>query len=422
MSMSEKRGSRRDFMLSAAAGAGAMALGAGKAGAAEKDTLRVGLIGCGRRGTGAIRNCIASSENVVLAAMGDLFPEHLKSAREDLGRLGAACQVTEETAFTGFGAYQQVLDCDVDMVILACPPAFRPKHLAAAVDAGKHVFMEKPAAVDPAGIRSIIATSEKADGKGLSIVAGTQRRHDPVYRDIIAKVHDGIIGDLVAAQCYWIGDYGYYPAVLRKEGWPDVEWQIRNWNYFTWLSGDHIVEQHVHNLDIMNWAFNAHPIKAAAMGGRQQRTGPEFGHIYDHFAVEYIYPGGIRVQSMCRQNADTFRRVGENLVGTKGNANPAAWVRGEKKYRFEGEKANPYVQEHADLIAAIRSGKRINEARQVAESTMTAIIGRMSAYTGQEVDWDWAMNESQLDLVPDPVVFGDKAVAAVAVPGKTPLI
>jgi predicted dehydrogenase len=256
----------------------------------------------------------------------------------------------------------------------------------------------------------------------LSIVAGTQRRHQPAYLDIIQRIHDGAIGDILAASCYWVGDYGYYPAVLRKEGWSDVEAQVRNWNYYTWLSGDHIVEQHVHNLDIMNWALNAHPVKCFALGGRQQRTGPEFGHIYDHFAVEFEYPEAVRVQSLCRQNADTFSRVAENIVGTKGVANPARDIRGKEMYRFKGKDADPYVKEHMDLIEAVRSGKPINEAKTVAESTLCAIMGRMSAYTGQEVTWKFAMEDSKLDLMPKGLKFGDRPVDPVAVPGITKLV
>jgi predicted dehydrogenase len=202
-----------------------------------------------------------------------------------------------------------------------------------------------------------------------------------------------------------------------------VEAQIRNWNYFTWLSGDHIVEQHVHNIDIMNWALKGHPVSCFALGGRQQRTGSEFGHIYDHFAVEFEYPGGVRVQSLCRQNDNVFHRVGEHLVGTKGTSNPGKDITADKLYKFKGQDADPYVREHADLIASIRDGKPLNEARNVAESTMAAIMGRMSAYTGQEVTWKWAMEESKLDLTPKKdIAFGEMPVPDVAIPGVTKLV
>lgn len=315
-----------------------------------------------------------------------------------------------------------MLALDADIVLLCTPPAFRPQHLRAAIDAGKHVFSEKPAAVDPAGVRSVIESGELAKKKGLCIVAGTQRRHQVQYRDLIPRIHDGAIGDIVAAEAYWVGDYGYYPAVLREDGWSDVEWQLRNWNYFTWLSGDHIVEQHVHNLDIIHWALQSNPVKAFGLGGRQQRTGPEFGHIYDHFSVEFEYANGVRVQSLCRQNKDTFGRVAERIVGTKGACDPRRGISGENAYEWKGEDSNPYEDEHRHLVAAIRAGVPINEAKNIAESTMAAIMGRMACYTGQEVTWDWAMNESKENLVPEPVAFGPMPVQPVAVPGVTALV
>lgn len=412
---------RRDFLKTAAVTAGAAAFANRTARAAGPDRIRVGVIGVGRRGSGAARNCVESSENVVITAIGDLFPDNLAQGREKLATLGDAFQATDDTCFHGWDAYQHVIDSDVDIVLLTTPPAFRPQYFAAAVKAGKHVFMEKPGAVDPAGVRSLLATAEEATRKGLSVVAGTQRRHQQPYREILQRVHDGAIGDLVAAQVYWVGDYGYYPAVLPEPGWSEMEAQIRNWNYFTWLSGDHIVEQHLHNIDIMNWAFQGPPIKAIGMGGRQQRTGPEFGHIFDHFAVEFEYPNGVRVESLCRQMKDTVNRVEENLVGTKGVANPRRFILGENAYKPE-DGPDPYVQEHADLIASVRAGKPINEARHLAESTLSAIMGRMACYTGQEVTWEWALNESKEDLSPPAYEFGPLAVPPVAIPGVNKLV
>jgi predicted dehydrogenase len=292
-------------------------------------------------------------------------------------------------------------------------------HLKAAVEAGKHVFMEKPGAVDPAGVRSLIASADLAAAKKLGIVAGTQRRHQNGYVETMKRIHDGAIGDIVAAQCYW--NQGYLWMTPRQSGWSDVEWQIRNWNYFTWLSGDHIVEQHVHNLDVINWALQAHPVKALGMGGRQARTHPNYGHVYDHFAVEYEYPNGVRVMSMCRQIDGTAWRVSERVVGTKGIADPSGSIRGTTAWRYDGSGNNPYVQEHTDLINSIRAGKPLNEGRQLAESTLTAIMGRMSAYTGQEVTWEQALN-SKLDLVPAELALGPKPVDPVAMPGQTRLI
>jgi predicted dehydrogenase len=372
---------------------------------------------------GAARNFLDADPAVRITAMGDLFPDQLEAARKKMGEWGERVALTDDTCFSGFDATEKVIKCDVDLVLLCAPPGFRPGHLRAAVEAGRHVFMEKPAATCPAGVRSVLESGEMAAKKGLSIVAGTQRRHQPPYLDIIRRIHDGAIGEIVSASCYWVGDYGYYPAVVREDGWSDVEAQIRNWNYFTWLSGDHIVEQHVHNIDIMNWALKDHPVSCFALGGRQQRTGSEFGHIYDHFSVEFEYPGGVRVQSLCRQNEGVFERVGEHLVGTKGTSNPGRDIAGAKVYKFKGEDADPYVQEHVDLIASIRDGKPLNEARNVAESTMAAVMGRMSAYTGREVKWKWAMEESKLDLMPKPdIAFGAMPVPDVAIPGVAKLV
>lgn len=410
--------SRREFIASsAAAGAGLFMIGAAADSAAQERPLRAGLVGTGRRGTGAALDLLKADANVTLVGAADIFPDALAKGREKLAKFGDRVKLDDGNCFHGIEAYKQLLALNIDLVLLCTPPAFRPTHLRAAVEAGKHVFSEKPAAVDPAGIRSVIESGKIAEQKGLSIVAGTQRRHQVQYRDLIPRIHEGAIGDIVAAEAYWVGDYGYYPAVPRQEGWTDVEAQLRNWNYFTWLSGDHIVEQHVHNLDIINWALQAHPIKAFGLGGRQQRTGPEFGHIYDHFAVEFEYPNGVRVQSMCRQNADTYSRVAERIVGTKGICDPRKGITGEKTYEWKGDDSNPYEDEHRHLVASIRAGQPLNEARTVAESTMVAIMGRMACYTGQEITWDWAMNESKENLMPNPFALGPLAVPAVAIPG-----
>ncbi|MHC4394124.1 MAG: Gfo/Idh/MocA family oxidoreductase [Planctomycetota bacterium] len=427
--------SRRDFIKTSTAVSLAAAFSpTAKVFAAGSDKIRIGVIGCGKRGSGAAIDCIRSADGVEIVAIGELFKDHLdtgiKKIKETLAKEKLPAEklkVTEETCFVGFDAYKKVIACDVNMVILATPPHFRPTHLTAAIKAGKHVFMEKPVAVDPAGIRSVLASSEAARARNLAIVAGTQRRHQACYLETIRRIHTGDIGSIVSAQCYWVGDYDYYPAVLRKPGWSDMEWQCRNWNYFTWLSGDHIVEQHVHNIDIINWALQAHPVQALGIGGRQQRTGPEFGHIFDHFAIEFEYPNGIRVTSMCRQMTGCSARISENVVGTNGTAWMTAWgaacnIKGPRAYKFEADETNPYVQEHTDLIRSIRNGEPLNEGRNVAESTMAAIIGRMSAYTGRALQWDWAMNASKLDLNPPKYEFGDLPVQPVAVPGKTKLV
>lgn len=423
---------RRDFVkASAAIGAAAILPGKEQLFAQGSDKLRVGLIGCGGRGTGAAMDCVQSSPNVEIVAMADLFRDRLDRSLAELSKEvdDEKFSVTNETCFTGFDAYEKVIACDIDMVILACPPHFRPMHLAAAVEAGKHVFMEKPVAVDPVGTRSVIASSDLAKEKGLAIVAGTQRRHQNHYSEILKRIHNGDMGEIVAGQCYflihntpWLGGH----VKERQPQWSDMEYQCRTWYWYTWLSGDHNVEQHVHNLDIINWAIGTHPVKCVGVGGRQARTGPEYGNIYDHFAVEYEYPNDVRVQSMCRQVDGCTNIIAERVIGTKGIAytdESVGLIEEPNTYKFDGDSNNPYVTEHADLIASIRNGQPLNEGRQVAESTLTAIMGRMSAYTGRALSWNWVMNASKLDLSPPAYNFDiDLPVRPVAIPGKTKLI
>jgi predicted dehydrogenase len=417
--------SRRDFIkTSAAVSLSAMLAHSGNVFAEGSDRIRVGLIGCGGRGSGAAKDCLESADGVELIGMGDLFKDRLDDAFKRLkGRFPDRVKVTPDTSFVGFDAYEKVIASDVNMVILATPPGFRPMHLKAAIEAGKHVFMEKPLAVDPVGVRSILASSELAKKKGLGIVAGTQRRHQAHYVEIMRRIHSGALGDITSAQCYWnqggMGDYWKY---YERDSLSDMEWQCRNWSVFTWLSGDHIVEQHVHNLDIINWALGAHPIKALGMGGRQVRVGPRAGNIYDHFAVELEYPNGVRVLSMCRQIPGCTGQVAERVIGTKGLSytnSEMGRIEGANAFVYGGPNPNPYVVEHADLIRSIRKGEPLNEGKNVAEGTLAAVLGRMSTYTGKELTWDWAMNESKLDLSPPKYEFGDLPAAPVAVPGET---
>jgi len=413
-----------------------LGVGGGRLFAAGSDRIRVGLIGCGSRGMGAVRNCVDSSPNLEIVALGDLFQDRVEACLSVLKKNGEKdwsssqpwqhadkVKVTPETCFTGFDAYQKVINSGVDLVLLATSPHFRPLHLKAAIEAGKHVFMEKPVAVDPVGIRSVLASSDLAKQKGLAIVAGTQRRHDPKYTEVMKRVHNGDIGELVAGQCYWLGpcvrDWGFYHE--RQPSWTDMETQCRNWYFYTWQSGDHIVEQHVHNLDVINWAMGGHPVTALGMGGRQVRIEPEFGNIYDHFAVEFEYANGARILSMARQTMGCAERVAERIVGTKGVA-VEGLIEGVNPFKYSGPTPNPYEQEHADLIASIRAGRPLNEGKQVAESTMTAILGRMSAYTGRAIKWDWAMNASKQDLTPPAYELGPLPVGPVPIPGKTSLI
>jgi len=418
--------SRRDFLRTGSAAGLAVAAPSVRTRPLMPDPIRVGLVGCGGRGTGAARDCLTGSEGVELVALGDLFPDRLARCREALsGRaqqdagFAAKLHVTDERCFTGFDAYRQVMATDIDMVILATPPGFRPEHLAHAVASGKHVFMEKPVAVDPAGVRSVIASAAEAGRRSLAIVAGTQRRHDPAYVACIRRVHDGAIGQITNGEVYW--NQGGLWTADREADWSDMEWQIRNWLYFTWLSGDHICEQHIHNIDVANWVVGEHPIRATGVGGRQWRTEAEFGHIFDHFAIDFEYPRDVHVTSMCRQIDGTTSRVAERFTGTRGTTDANTFIRGVRAWRRpEGQQVNPYVQEHTDLVASIRAGRPLNEGRRVAESTLSAIMGREAAYTGQTLTWDEVLNADQV-LAPPTVAFGSLTVPPVPMPGTTTL-
>ena len=421
---------RRTFVQTTAAATAAMMFPSGVR-IQGADVIRVGIIGCGGRGTGAALDVMRAAEGVEVVSMGDLMPDRLAQSRAALTKqiagnaaLAAKYKVTDDRCFSGFDAFQKVIAADVDYVILASPPGFRPPHLAAAVAAGKHVFTEKPVAVDSAGIRSVLQTYEAAKQKNLGIGAGTQRRHQDFYVPAIKRVHEGAIGDVLAGQVYWNQEGLWNHA--RQTAWSDAEWQIRNWLYFTWLSGDHIVEQHVHNIDVANWVLNAHPIRATAVGGRQCRTDPKYGHIYDHFAVDFEYANGARVMSMCRQIDGTSGNITESFTGTKGSVlldmNKPGRILGQNAWTVQiaGRPVSPYVQEHADLIASIRAGKPYNELQQVAESVLTAIMGREAAYTGRAVTWDEIL-KANMDLTPSNLTLGPLATPSVPMPGVTKL-
>jgi predicted dehydrogenase len=420
--------SRRDFIkASTAVSLAALGAGASKVFAAGSDKIRVGLIGCGDRGRYDTTNCLNSSENVELVAMGDPFGDHIDKCLADLSRtVDDKVSVSKDMSFVGMDAYKKVLACDVDMVILTTPPHFRPEHLRAAIEAGKHVFTEKPVAVDPVGVRSVIESSELAKQKNLTIVVGTQMRRIAHLVAAMERIHNGDIGDILAGWCVRTGDgMLYWGPKTRQPGWSDMEWQLRRWLFLTWLSGDLIVEQHIHNLDIINWAIGSHPVKCMGMGGREVRTGPEYGNVYDHFSVEYEYPNGVRVSYMGAQIDGISVRCDQRLAGTKGSAYldfGNATIEGQNPFTYEGDIPDPCIQQHADQIAAIREGKRLNEGRRIAESTLTAIMGRMSAYTGRALSWDWVMKASKLDLRPPSYEFGDLPARPVAVPGETELI
>jgi predicted dehydrogenase len=395
------------------------------------------LIGCGGRGTGAgIIDCAESTPGVELVAIGDLFEDHVKSAPEsikaNMQKRGLSVKdiykVTPDTTFVGFDAYKNVIACDLDMVILTAPPFFRPEHLRAAVEAGKHVFMEKPIAVDPVGVRSVIESSDLAKEKGLAIVAGTQLRRIFTNRETIKRVHNGDIGDITGGQVVRAGgamrDWRKEEED-RKPEWSDMEYQIRRWLFWIWQAGDFITEMHVHNLDIMNWILGSHPVQCMGVGGRQVRTEAKYGDCYDHFAVEYEYPNDVRIEYIGTQIDGFTYRSDQRVTGTKGSVylyGGNGVISGENPWKFEGESPNPSVLQYAEMIDSIRKGTPLNEGRQIADSTMTAILGRMSAYTGRALKWDWAMNASKLDLTPGEMEFGDLPDMPVPMPGVTQLI
>jgi len=388
--------------------------------------LKAGLIGCGGRGTGAAIDFLNAGPNLSVTVLGDVFRDRIDECRKKL-KEEKEVEIAEEMCFVGFDAYEKVIDSGVDIIILATPPHFRPEHFAAAINARKHVFMEKPVAVDPVGARSIIASSKKAESLGLCVGTGTQRRHQRDYVYTFKEVYEGAIGDIVAANCYWNQSQLWYKT--PKSGWSEMEYMIRDWVNWTWLSGDHIVEQHVHNIDVVNWFAECHPVKAVAFGGRHRRL---TGDQYDFFSVDFTYENGINVHSMCRQINGCVDNVSEYLRGTKGytnakNAiyNPDGSIKWQYSYPLDEEgkptnnvKVSPYVQEHIDLVTAIRTNKPFVEAERTAISTLAAIMGRISAYTGKEVTWDEVMN-SDMRLGPSEYAMGPVDIdKAIPVPGS----
>lgn len=387
---------RRDFAKMTAAAAG-FAILSSKGATAEtnSDTLKVGLLGCGNRGTGACMQMLRGNKNVKVIALADLFQDRLDWARNKIKnskdeQTAKSYAVEDDHCFTGLDAYKKILATDVDIVIEGTLPYSRPKHVAAIIEAGKHIFTEKPVAVDPTGIREVIAAANKAKEKNLCFVAGTQRRHQKEYVETIKKIHDGEIGDILALRAYWCGGLPF--CYDRKPEWSDFEDRVRNWYAHCWVCGDNIVEQHVHNLDVCNWVMNAHPTAVFASGGRAWKPREEkYGDLWDNFSCDFEYANGVHMISFSRHWDGCADGVFEDAVGTKGRSNCCdKGVAGE----------DPYVQEHIDLVNAIRgTDPYINEGVRVAESTMTAIMGRMAAYTGKKITWDEAM-ASDLSIVP----------------------
>jgi len=373
--------------------------------------IKIALIGCGGRGTGACVQALSTKQNVQLVAVADAFRDRLdgsyQNILEALEDKKTRVQVKEENKFTGFDAYKKAIAL-ADVVILATPPGFRPIHFEEAVNQGKHIFMEKPVATDPAGIQRVLAAAEKAKAKKLNVVVGLQRRYQASYRELIKRVHDGAIGEILSAQAWWNNDGVWVHP--RQAGWTEMEYQMRNWYYFVWLCGDHITEQHIHNLDVINWALEAYPVKAQGMGGREVRKGKDYGQIYDHHYVEFHYGNGTILNSQCRHQKGTMSKVDELLIGTKGKVYcDAARItdnKGNTIYQFDKKMENqPYQNEHDELFAAIAKGEyKFWDAERGARSTMTSILGRMATYSGQNIEWDKAIN-SGINIMPTTYAF-----------------
>jgi predicted dehydrogenase len=410
--------------------------------AAGSDVLRIGLIGCGGRGTGAVNDALQSKDQVKLVAMADVFEDRLKrsyAALNELEEIEGRIEVPESHMFTGFDSYKKILESDCDIVILATPPGFRPFQYAAAVEAGKHIFMEKPCCVDGPGFRKVMEANKLADSKNLKVVVGLQRRHQKSYLQGIRRVHDGEVGDIILIRTYFNMPGGGHSDQRKPDEISELEYQIRRWGMFTWLSGDHIVEQAVHEIDIANWMKKDEtPIKANGMGGRQVRTGPGNGQIYDHHFIEYIYADGSRHYAQAKQQPGGWSHVSDNVHGTKGTLTVGSgpygvggsmdYQGGEQRAQAMAELGNPYLQEHQDLFDAIKKDTPLNDGYHGAKSSMTAVLGRIATYSGDEVTWEEAVNSEfhlapgieNFDLNSEPPVLPDEdGNYPIAMPGTT---
>ena len=411
--------------------------------AAGDDTLKVALIGCGGRGTGAATQALSTAGPVKLWAMADLFSDKLEASLEALCKgqdarydraahkgLAGKIDVPPERRFLGFDAYKQAIDSGVDVVILTTAPHFRPMQFEYAAQQGKHVFMEKPVAVDATGIRRVLAAAEVAKQKNLKVGVGLQRHHDARYLETVARIHDGAVGRIVYLRAYWNGT-GYRQRPGREPGMTEMAYQLRNPYHYTWISGDNIAEQHVHNLDVCNWVQGAHPVEAQGQGGRQVRIGPLCGDIFDHHSVEFTYADGSQVFSQCRHMPGCWNHVAEHVIGSQGKAEVSKGriESGADEWRWRGPKTNPYQVEHDRLFEAIRNDLPYNEGENGATSTMTAIMGRMATYSGKVLTWDEALN-SQITLAPDrydfdgtpPSLPDEDGLYPCAVPGVTEVV
>ncbi len=439
---------RREFIKTSSIVAGSALAGmtatARFAHAASSDEIKVALIGCGGRGSGAAGDMLSSTHPVKLYAMGDLFEDRLASSLNGLQKSHSAkVDVPKERQFVGFDAFQKAIDSGVDVVILATPPGFRPMQFEAAVKAGKHVFMEKPVATDAGGVRKVLEAAKIAKEKKLGVGVGLQRRHQQTYLETIARLQDGAIGDIHTTRVYWNGSTPWVKSreSLEKQAGrklTEMEYQLRNWYYFTWICGDHIVEQHIHNLDVINWLKGGAPVKANGMGGVQVRIGKDYGETFDHHFVEFEYADGSKMFSQCRHIPNCFNSVSEHAQGSHGSANiSGSSITGGKDgdWKFDGKVAkkgqpgNPYRVEHQDLLDSIAKGSPINEAEYGAMSSMTAILGRMCTYSGKELTMDQALNDG-IDIMPTSFAFdaetrvkpGEDGMYPHALPGITKVV
>ena len=426
MTASDKNISKPKKTAATAAGAAALAGAVSNVVHAQgSGKIKVGLLGCGGRGNGALRQNLNADPGIEVIALADLFENKVRSTRDRLARdekYKGRVKIDDDHLFWGFDCHEKLARCDADLLLMATAPAFRGRQMMAAIKAGKHIFTEKPVATDVAGCKEVMAASKLAREKGLAIVCGTQRRHEFSRVELMKRIHDGAIGELVGGQCYWYGGGIWFRGY--KEGLSELEWQCENWYHFTWLSGDQICEQHIHNIDVLNWCFNGPPAKFSALGGRawrsyndsQVKTAKEVcrkynngsevgwekynGDIWDHIYAEFEYPNGARCLSFSGHSPTNFGGNSEKIVGTKGTSNCNNRITGDNTWQYEGRNVNGMDQEHIDLVKSIRSGNVLNEGQRIAESTLTAIGARISAFTGQTIKWSWLMNESKQNLVP----------------------
>lgn len=448
MKTSIKEITRRDFMLTGTAAVVGTALASQMPRSANayytsNDEIRIGLIGCGGRGTGAASQALSTKENLKLVAMADAFEDRLEDSLEELTNpeadfseaVAGKIDVPKERRFVGFEAYKEVIAL-VDVVLITTPPGFRPIHFEAAVAAGKHIFMEKPVATDATGIRRVLDAAESAKAKNLNVVVGLQRHYQSRYLEWVERMHHGMIGDITTARVYWNsgGVWVRDRAGLEEKAGrklTEMEYQMRNWYYFNWLCGDHIVEQHIHNLDVGNWVMNSTPVRAQGQGGRLVRTGKDHGEIFDHHYVEYEYENGARMISQCRHQPNCQNRVSEAFHGTNGSApSPGVLISssGYDLYRHQGkDDPNPYQVEHDELFAAVAAGEyKYSDAERGAQATMTAILGRMATYSGKMIEWSDAIN-SEVGIMPatfawdadPPVMPNAEGYYPIPVPGET---